>query len=56
MPLALLKLAQSDSRTAMSTKESSKGWFAFRLDGETDMRDALFWLNHAYEAAKRKGR
>jgi hypothetical protein len=40
----------------VSMKASSKGWFAFHLESETDMRDALFWLNHAYEAAKRKSR
>jgi len=49
-----MKRVQSDPRIDVSMKASSKGWFAFRLDCESDLRDALFWLNHAYEAAKKK--
>lgn len=53
MPPALLKRARADSRMDMSTKVSSKGWFAFEMHSEGDLRDALFWLNRAYEAAKK---
>ena len=56
LPSSLQKRAKADARMDESMKASSKGWFAFRLDNETDTRDALFWLNHAYEAAKRKSR
>jgi len=51
MPPALQKRAQADSRMDASMKASSKGWFSFELSTETDLRDALFWLNQAYEAA-----
>ncbi|MGB9431675.1 MAG: hypothetical protein WBQ89_05495 [Candidatus Acidiferrum sp.] len=51
LPRALQKRAQGDSRMHSSTKASSKGWFSFELSSENDLRDALFWLNHAYEAA-----
>jgi hypothetical protein len=51
MPSALQKRAQADARMDATTKGSSKGWFAFELSTENDLRDALFWLNHAYEAA-----
>ena len=54
IPSVLMKRVQSDPRIDVSMKASSKGWFAFRLDCESDLRDALFWLNHAYEAAKKK--
>jgi hypothetical protein len=53
MPPVLRKRALSDERVDTSTKESSKNWFAFRLDSESDVRDALFWLNQAYEASKK---
>lgn len=51
---ALRTRVQSDPRIDVSMKASSKGWFAFRLDCESDLRDALYWLNRAYEAAKRE--
>lgn len=51
---SLQKRTKADARMDVSMKASSKGWFAFRLDNETDMRDALLWLNHAYEASKAK--
>lgn len=51
IPPALVKRAQIDPRLSASMKASSKGWFAFELASESDLRDALFWLNHAYEGA-----
>jgi len=51
MAPALQKRAQTDSRLDASMKASSKGWFSFELSTEADLRDALFWLNHAYETA-----
>lgn len=53
MPSALWKRAQTDQRMEVSTKASSKGWFSFELGGEEDLRDALLWLNRAYETAGR---
>jgi len=51
MPPGLLKRAQTDPRMDTNTRVPGKGWFSFELSSEADMRDALFWLNHAYEAA-----
>ncbi|MGB7727559.1 MAG: hypothetical protein WBL50_05980 [Candidatus Acidiferrum sp.] len=51
LPSALRNRAQADSRLGASTKATSKGWFSFQLTSTTDLRDALYWLNHAYEAA-----
>lgn len=51
MPAALYKRAEGDGRMHVSTKPSASGWFSFRVDSETDLQDALWWLNQAYEAA-----
>lgn len=51
MSPGLLKCARDDRRMSASMKASSKGWFAFELASESDLREALFWLNHAYEGA-----
>ncbi|HEY4979850.1 MAG TPA: hypothetical protein VII25_11835 [Candidatus Acidoferrum sp.] len=51
LPDVLLKRAQNDSRLDTNTRMPGKGWFTFELSSETDLRDALFWLNQAYDAA-----
>jgi len=28
-------------------------WFSFEIQSTEDLRDALWWLNQAYEAAKK---
>jgi hypothetical protein len=53
MPPALLQSALNDSRVRGNTP--GKGWFSFTLTSNTDLHDALEWLNHCYESAK-KGR
>jgi len=53
IPTNLRKRAKADTRIATSMKASSKGWLSFELSSESDLRDALFWLNHCYEAANR---
>jgi hypothetical protein len=30
----------------------AKGWLSFDLNSDEDLRDALGWLNEAYERAK----
>jgi len=50
MPPALLKRAESDLR--VHTNSPGKGWFSFTLASDTDLHDALEWLNQSYEAAK----
>jgi len=54
MPPALLRRAKSDSRIARNTP--GNGWFSFTLNSDTDLHDALEWLNHAYEAAGKRVR
>ena len=49
----LLRRAQRDSRVHGNTP--GKGWFSFTLSSDTDLHDALWWLNHSYESAKKKG-
>lgn len=51
MPPGLQKRATADQRMDASTKATSKGWFSFSLSSDADLREALFWLNQAYEAA-----
>jgi len=50
MPPALLKRAESDFR--VHSNSPGKGWFSFTLASDTDLHDALDWLNHSYVAAK----
>ncbi len=56
MPTALIKRAQADERVNFNTRISGTGWVSFELKSEADLRDALWWLNHAYECAKVGGR
>lgn len=51
MPPAILKRAESDVR--VQTNRPGKGWFSFTLASDSDLHDALDWLSHSYEAAKR---
>ena len=51
MPLALLKRAESDLR--IHTNSPGKGWFSFTLASDIDLHDALDWLSHSYESAKK---
>ena len=51
MPPALLKRVESDAR--LQANRPGKGWFSFTLSSATDLHDALEWLNHSYESAKR---
>jgi len=56
MPPALIKRAQADARVDFNTRISGTGWLSFELKSEADLRDALWWLNHAYESAKGRAR
>ena len=53
MPPAFLERAESD--VCIHANRPGKGWFSFALSSDTDLHDALEWLNHCYESAK-KGR
>jgi len=50
MPPALLQRAESDAR--LHSNSPGKGWFSFTLSSDTDLHDALEWLNRSYESAK----
>ena len=50
IPPALLKSAEDDVR--LHANRPGKGWFSFTLASDTDVHDALRWLNHSYESAK----
>jgi len=50
IPPALLKRAEDDVR--LHANRPGKGWFSFTLASDTDLHDALRWLNHCYESAK----
>ena len=52
MPAKLWKRAQADERMHTSTRVPGQGWLSFQLHSEADLRDALSWLNQAYEAAR----
>jgi hypothetical protein len=54
MPPHLTNRATDDRRMNASTTVTSKGWFSFNLTSDADLRDALFWLNKAYEAATKR--
>ena len=53
MPAALLAKARADARMDTNTRVPGKGWFSFEVASERDLRDALAWLDHAYQAAKK---
>jgi len=53
MSTALFQRAEKEPRLDTSTRVPGKGWFSFELSCDADLRDALWWLNQAYEAAKR---
>ena len=47
MPQDLLERALKDSRIT-----PGKRWFSFEVGSTSDLRDALWWLNQAYERTK----
>ena len=52
MPPALLERAKKEPRIDMETRAPGAKWFIFELNSEADFRDALWWINQAYERAK----
>ena len=54
LPPALRQRTQSDSRIRGNTP--GNGWLSFALSSDTDLHDALEWLNSSYEAAAKKAR
>ena len=52
MPPHLLERARKEPRIDTENRVPSAKWFTFELHSEADFRDALWWLNQAYEHAK----
>ena len=52
MPPDLLKRAKKEPRIDTENRVPIAKWFTFELNSEADFRDALWWLNQAYEHAK----
>jgi len=52
MPPELLDRAKSEPRIDLETRTPGAKWFTFGLSSATDLRDALWWLNQAYDRAK----
>lgn len=48
MPAGLNKRAVKEPRITPGTR-----WYSFEIQSTEDLRDALWWLNQAYEAAKK---
>jgi hypothetical protein len=48
VPAALNQRAIKEPRITLGTR-----WFSFEIGSTEDLRDALWWLNQAYEAAKK---
>lgn len=52
MPTELLQRATKEPRIDTENAAPSAKWLSFMLNSEADVRDALWWLNQAYEHAK----
>ena len=52
MPANLLVRADNDSRVSSTDSLKTRKWRLFEIANESDLRDALWWLNQAYEKAK----
>jgi hypothetical protein len=52
MPPDLLERAKKEPRIDTETRAPGAKWFIFELNSEADFRDALWWINQAYDHAK----
>ena len=53
MPAALQEKRAAEARLTRDAPGPGAGWHAFELSSENDIKDALWWLNAAYELAKK---
>jgi len=51
MPPSLAGKMAEEARLSRDAPGPGAGWHAFDLNSESDIRDALWWLNQAYELA-----
>jgi hypothetical protein len=52
MPPGLLERAKKEPRIDTENRVPGAKWFLFELSSTADLRDALWWLNQAYDHAK----
>ena len=52
LPPDLLERARKEPRIDTEMRAPGAKWFVFELNSEADFRDALWWINQAYEHAK----
>jgi hypothetical protein len=52
MPPDLLRRAIDDPRVDAESGIPGAKWYSFEVSAAEDLRDALWWLNQAYERAK----
>jgi len=52
MPPDLKQRALKEPRISGDSKAPGARWFSFEVRSTEDLRDALWWLNHAYERTK----
>jgi hypothetical protein len=55
MPAKLQERAKNTSQLRLTDRSPGAKWYSFELSSEADLRDALWWLNQAYERAKQRG-
>jgi hypothetical protein len=52
MPPELLDRAKKERRIDLEGRTPGAKWYLFELSSAEDLRDAIWWLNQAYERAK----
>jgi len=52
MPPKLLERAKNEPRIDMESRTPDAKWHSFEVSSGADLRDAIWWLNQAYERAK----
>ena len=52
MPPELALRAKKEPRMDRDNRTPGAKWFVFEISSEADLRDALWWLNQAFERAK----
>jgi hypothetical protein len=56
MPADLLNRARESGQIRLDDRSPGAKWYIFELTSERDLRDALWWLNQAYEVTATSGK
>ena len=54
MPAKLFEQAKKCPKIDLSNRSPGAKWYLFEVKSAGDLRDALWWLNQAYEAVKKR--